>query len=204
MALTFSAAEGRFRDERGRFVSDAAVRRVVNAIADGAGERMARSAQAMLDGTLSLAEFQAELMRTVKLSHVATATIANGGQARMDFAAYGRAGAAIKAQYQYARGFAQAVADGTQPLNGTLVSRARQYGHASRTHYEQERFRQMQMRPVLCRNQINSGESCAGCRAESAKGWVPVGEMVPVGSRQPCQSRCRCTISYRTTAALAA
>lgn len=204
MALTWSAADGRFRNERGQFVSDAAVRSTVNAIADGAADRMASAAERMLAGEISLAEWQSDLMRTVKLSHLATATIANGGQARMGFPEYGRAGAAIKAQYQYARSFAQAVADGTQPLNGTLVSRARQYGHAARSHYEQERFRLMQARPVLCRNQINSGESCQGCRAESAKGWVPAAEMVPIGQRSPCQSRCRCSIRYRSTVAQAA
>jgi hypothetical protein len=203
-SLSFDDSSGRFRDNAGRFVSDRAVRSVVDQIADGASERMAQASARMLAGELSLAEFQAELMRTIKLSHVATATIANGGAARMDFSAYGRVGAAIKAQYQYARGFAEAVADGTQPLNGTLAARARQYGHAARVYFEDERFRSMRSRTVLCRNRINSGESCAGCRAETAKGWVRPSELVPVGSRVPCLSRCRCSVDYRTDAVEAA
>lgn len=196
MALTWSESDGRFRNERGQFVSPASVRAVIDAIADGASARMADAAQRMLAGNLSLAEFQAELMRMAKLAHVAAATVANGGQARMTPSAYGRVGAAIKAQYRYAQGFAQAVADGTQPLDGTLAARARQYGHAARVYFEAEQLRSMQARRVLCRNRINSGESCVGCRAESAKGWVTPAEMIPIGSRHPCLSRCRCTISY--------
>lgn len=193
--FTFGA-DGLYRDAAGRAVSDARVRAAVDAIADGAASRMAASAQALLDGTLSLAAFQADLMRTIKTAHVAAAVIGGGGAASMTPTDWLFSARAIKEQYAYARAFAEAVADGSQPLDGTLRSRAAQYGHAARTHYKNEQARMMEGRGMRCRNVLHASESCAGCRAESAKGWVPVGALVPIGSRSPCQSRCRCSITY--------
>lgn len=202
--LTFGA-DGFYRDAAGRAVSDARVRATVDAIADGAASKMAASAQALLDGNLSLAAFQADLMRTLKTAHIAVAVIGNGGAASMTSTDWLFSARAIKAQYTYATAFADQVADGSQPLDGTLRSRAAQYGHAARTHYESERARLMSRQPsMLERNVLHASESCSGCRAESARGWVSAGTLVPIGSRSPCQSRCRCSISYARAVDVAA
>lgn len=197
MALTFNDQSGRFVDARGRFVSESSVRTVVDQVADLASTRMATASQALLDGQLSLASWQAELMRTLKSAHVATATIAHGGQARMGFAEYGSVGREIRTQYDYLRQFAEQVASGEQPLNGTLTARARQYGQACRPTFERAYGRDQQRRGYLaCRNILHARESCSQCRAITARGWMPIGSLVPVGSRI-CRSNCRCTVSYR-------
>lgn len=196
-SLTWNESAGRFVDARGRFVSEQAVRAVIDNIADGASERMAALSRTMLAGDLSLAEWQAGCMRTIKLSQLATSTIAHGGAARMDFSRYGAAGREIRIQYDYLRTFAAQVASGEQPLNGGLLSRARQYGQASRVTFEREYGRDQQARGYQsCRNVLHAGESCAQCRSEAARGWVAVGSLVPVG-RRTCRSNCRCSISYR-------
>jgi hypothetical protein len=197
MALTFDDASGRFRDSAGRFVSEQAVRRVVDQVADAASERMAQAAGRLLGGSLSLAEFQAEMMRTAKLAHVATATIAHGGKARMGFSEYGAVGREIRSQYEFLRTFTDQVASGEQPLNGGLTARARQYGQASRVTFEREYGRDQQRRGYQsCRNVLHAGESCSGCKAQTARGWVAIGSLIPVGSRT-CRGNCRCEIRYR-------
>lgn len=205
MALSWNEQAGRFVDARGRFVAESSVRATIDVIADGSSARMAQAAQAMLDGTMSLAEFQASLMHTSKLAHVATATIANGGAARMTPSDYLSSAREIKSQYRYAREFAAQIADGRQPLNGTVVSRARQYGQSARGHFEREYGRGQRARGFRFeRNHLRSGESCSGCRAESARGWVPTGSLVPVGHRVPCRVQCKCVVQYRRDAAEAA
>lgn len=196
-ALTFDDASGRFRVANGQFVSEAAVRRVVDQIADGASVRMAAASERMLAGELSLAEWQAGMMRTIKLSQLATSTIAHGGAARMGFPEYGAAGREIRTQYDYLRQFAAQVASGEQPLNGGLLSRARQYGQAARVTFEREYGRDQQARGFQSeRNVLGAAEHCALCPELTARGWVPIGLLPPVGSR-PCRSNDRCSISYR-------
>jgi hypothetical protein len=201
MALSWSESAGRFVDARGRFVD---ARPVVNDIADGASARMAAASERMLAGDLSLAEWQAEMMRTVKLSQLAASTIAHGGTARMGFPEYGAAGREIRNQYDYLRTFAAQVASGEQPLNGGLLSRARQYGQAARVTFEREYSRDQRNRGYqMERNVLHPAEHCAVCVSESARGWVPIGSLIPIGSRT-CRANDRCTVAYSKDAAAAA
>lgn len=197
MGLTFNDNAGRFVNERGQFVSRASVHAVINDIADGASERIAALGRQLLAGEVSLAEWQAGCMRTIKHSQVAAATIAHGGAARMTPSAYGAVGAQLRSQYGYLRTFAEQIADGRQPLTQGLVARAEMYGQQARAVFEREYGRDQQGRGYRSeRNVLHSAEHCASCRAESARGWAPIGSLVPVG-RRTCLSRCRCTISYR-------
>ena len=197
MALTFNDAAGRFVNERGQFVSDRTVHAVVNDIANGASARMAAASERMLAGDLLLAEWQSMMMREVKLSQLAASTIAHGGQARMGFSQYGAAGREIRTQYDYLRNMAEQIADGTQPLNGSLAARAKQYGQAARVTYEREYGRDQAARGYqACRNRLQPAEHCAQCVEQTNRGWVMVGSLVPVGQRV-CRSNCRCRIEYR-------
>ena len=76
------------------------------------------------------------MMPEIKMSHLANAAAAKGGWDQMSQADYGRAGQAIRAQYDYLNKFAQQVADGTQKLDGTLTRRAQMYAEAGRDTYE--------------------------------------------------------------------
>lgn len=205
MALTFDDSTGRFRGTGGRFVSEPAVRAVIDDIADGSSERMAALSRSMLAGDLSLAEWQAGMGRIIKQSHVAAATIAHGGEQRMTAVEYGRAGQAIRTQYDYLTQFAAQIASAEQPLTDGLVARARQYGQAARPLFEREYGRdQMQRGYQSERNVLGAArDHCTLCPELSARGWVPIGSLPPVGSR-PCRSQDRCRIEYRREAALAA
>jgi hypothetical protein len=197
MPYRWSESEGRYRDARGRYVADSTVRRVVDQVADEASARLARAAQRLLDGEISLASFQLELMQTAKAAMLAGGILARGGAAQMRPADYLAAAREIKRQYQYAREFADQVADGRQPLNGTIVSRARQYGQAARGHYAREWGRGQQQRGYQSvRNVLAPAEHCQQCRSLAARGWMPLDEMVPIGERT-CRGNDRCRLEYR-------
>ena len=205
MTLSFDDNAGRFRDAAtGRFVAESTVRRVIDELADGASERMAALSQAMLEGNLSLAEWQAGMMRTIKQSHVASATIAHGGAARMTPVEYGRVGREIRSQYGYLAQFAAQVASGEQPLTDGLGARARQYGQAARAIFERVRGTDQMRRGYQSeRNVLAPAEHCAQCREQTHRGWVPIGSLIPVGQRT-CRQNCRCSIRYQREAAVSA
>jgi hypothetical protein len=195
---------GRYINERGVFVSERTVRAVVDGIADAASARIAQASERLLNGEMSLGAWQSELQNVIRLSHLATATIAAGGAEQMTFSRYGSVGNEIKSEYQFLRGFAEDIASGRQPMNGSLTARARQYGQASRSTFEEARRRDQIMRGYQFeRNVLHAGESCSECKAQTGRGLVPIGTLVPVGSRI-CRSNCRCSISYQRDAEAAA
>jgi hypothetical protein len=204
MTLTFNDQAGRFVNDSGQFVAESSVRRVVNGIADAASERLAQASLRLLDGELSLAAWQSEAMRTIKLSQVATATIAHGGAARMGPVQYGAAGREIRNQYDYLRTFAEQVASGEQPLNGSLTARARQYGQAARVTFSKAYDRDQRQRGfVAVKNVLGAAEHCQECRSLAAQGWMPLSAMPPIGSRQ-CRANDRCRLIYTRSMEVAA
>ena len=194
--LRFNTRSGRFIDLRGRFVSERAVRAVVDDIADGASSRMVALSERLLAGDLSLAEWQVEMQRAVKTSQLAAATIAHGGRAQMTPGRYGAAGRAIRDEYAYLREFAAQIADGRQPLDRRLVARAAMYGQQARTTFEREYGRDQAGRGYQYEaNVLAPAEHCAQCREQTVRGRVPVGSLVPIGKRT-CRANCRCQMRY--------
>jgi hypothetical protein len=193
----WSESAGRYTDARGRFVSEARVRAVIDDLADAASERMAAASQRLLAGDMSLAAWQAELQATIKLTHVSAGVLANGGAAQMTSSRWGSLGPVIRDQYAFLRQFAEQIADGRQLLNGSLTARARQYGQAGRVTFERTYSQGQQSRGYQSeRNVLAPAEHCRECRALSARGWVPIGTLPPIGSRL-CRSNDRCRIAYR-------
>lgn len=202
--IRWNERAGRFTNARGEFVSERAVRAVVDQIADAASDRMAAAAQAMLDGRLSLGAFQAEMQAAIKVSHVAAAVIAHGGREQMTPARWGAIGPEIRAQYGYLRDFAAQVADGRQRLDGSLTARSRQYGQQARVVFERTYGADQRARGYRSvKNVLAPVEHCALCRSLAARGWMPIEQMVPIGQRT-CRGNDRCQLRYRREEAEAA
>lgn len=188
---------GRYRGSDGKIVAESRIRLAVDAIADAASDRMADLSERLRAGDISLADWQREMMRTIKTAHVASGVAAQGGRAQMDQAAYGYLGRAIRDQYAYLRNMADGIASGTVPLDGRLIARAGMYGQHARVVYENVRARDARARGYSQeRNVLHAQESCSQCVGLARIGWVEIGTLPPIGSRR-CLARCRCTIARR-------
>ena len=198
--LRWDARTGRYRDRRGRFVPGADVLEVMEAALDRAAQAAAASTQALRDGRLALAVWQRQMQATIKAVHVVNAALAHGGIPRLDGAALARVRGTVRTEYGYLARLAEQVASGQQALDGRLAARARQYVLAGRTTFSTEQGQ------VLLglgfdqeRNRLNSRDTCPGCSAATARGWVAIGTLPPVGTRT-CLRNCRCRLEYRATA----
>lgn len=205
----YDLSASRFRDTAtGRFVSDRDVRSALDAVTDAAKARVTATSQALLDGKLSLVDWQTQMMAAIKDAHLTAAMAAHGGRDMMSNADWGWTGQRIREQYDYLRNFAAEVANGQQPMDGRLTNRATLYSDAATSTYEAMQARDaknsgqaMEERNVL--GPVKT-EHCSGCLAENARGWVPLGALVPVGQRSPCRSRCRCRLVRRKAVEVAA
>lgn len=194
----YNEAAGRYTEPKsGRFVSRVAVRDALDAAIDNSSKQVRALTEQLRAGTVSLADWQLGMAREVKSAHLASAALAKGGWAEMSPADFGRVGPLVKEQYRFLAGFAADVASGKQRLDGTLPRRAEMYIQAGRGTYHVIEQREQRGRGMTEeRNILYPGDSCEGCLAEEARGWVGIGELVPIGARI-CLTRCRCSINYR-------
>ena len=195
---TYNPATGRYRERAtGRFVPAAEVRAVVDAALASSENRARSLTLALKAGSLSLDDWYAGMRREVKRANLYGAAAAAGGWDQLSAADFGRVGARIRREYAYLAEFAAKLADGRMPLDGQAVGYAAQYSQAGRaTFYAVDLERQARRGQRECRNVRHALDSCDGCIAATALGWVELARMPPPGSRT-CRRNCRCTLEYR-------
>ena len=197
-AYSWDTGSQRYRNvATGRWVSRQQVRQALDIALDRSRNEVARLSRELVNGGMSLADWQKAVAQEVKSMHMASAALAKGGWAQMTPQDTGRAGRIIRDEYAYLANFAAQVKSGQQKLDGSLVTRANLYAQAPRGTYHANEERGMQAQgKTECRNVLGPADHCEGCLTETSKGWVSIGALVPIGSRL-CLANCRCSISYR-------
>lgn len=184
----------------GRFVSRAQVRGIIDGVLQQELKDARARSLALRAGTLSLETWRAEMRAMIKNVHLMSGAAAKGGWAQLTPQDYGAIGAIVKSEYRYLERLAQGIAAGTISLDGRVVNRAMMYAEAGRqTYHTIERLAMRRAGYVFEQNILDrAAESCAMCEAQTARGWVPIGDLVQVGART-CLRRCRCRLDYRKT-----
>lgn len=193
---TFDQSTFRYRDEStGRFVSGSQVRSDLDAVLEGTQARTRAITQQLVDGKLSLGDWQTKMQQEIKASHVASGILGRGGVESTTQADYGRMGHIIKGEYAALRQWAKDLESGKAPLDGRALSRADLYQEAGRGTFEEvKRFAAKEAGLVWERSRLEpSANHCDDCENEAAQGWQPTGVIIPIGDRT-CGRRCRCEL----------
>lgn len=194
--FTWDARTARYR-RGGRFVSRLQVRMWLDEALDASGARIGALAEQLRAGRVDLVSWQVRMAREIKNVQLYSAAAAKGGWAQLTPADLGRVGQSVQAQLRYLNRFARQIQAGALPLDGNMVARARLYAQSGRQIYHRTERAEMQLRGYTHERSIRyAGDSCAGCIAEAAKGWMPLGTMIPIGQRD-CKGNDRCSVSYR-------
>lgn len=199
----WSPRAARYRDPRtGRFVSQASVRRALDGAIEGAEREVRRLADDLRERRISLAEWELAMRRQVKDVSLYSAAASKGGWAQLSPSDLGRVGAHVRGQYDYLRRFAQQIQSGEQPLDGRFAQRMSLYVRGGRSLYHRTEEREQALRGMQEKRNIRfPGDSCAGCIAAEAAGWVPIeGSDVPEIGERECRANCRCRWEYRAAA----
>lgn len=196
-AFVWDLERRRYRFARtGRLVLSRRVREAVDVVIRWGDWRVESATRMLLDGRLSLAEWQAAMARQIKLLHTAQAVAARGGWGSLTQTDWGYISGVLDTQLRYLERFALQIEAGEQPLTTGIISRAMQYARMSRATYEW-------LTGVTAReagqdvewNILGEADHCDDCLEQSARGPVPVGSLVPVGARQ-CLANCACELAY--------
>ncbi len=148
-------------------------------------------------GALSVSEWQLAVMAEIKKVNMAAGMIAQGGWKQMSQADFGYLGSVIKAQYQYMRRFAAAVASGEFPIEGPrILNRVAMYAEAGIGTYEETLRRFMiDKGAVLEQSILGMADHCEECIEAAGRGKQPVGTLPRIGGRI-CLTKCHCHFIY--------
>jgi hypothetical protein len=144
----------------------------------------------------NLVRFEGRMItEIIQVTQVGSSAIWRGGVSRIG-AAETITNNIIREEVGFIR---QAVADlrnGTRPFNGTVSSWSGMYGEGGKKSYYAIGTDDMANEGFTVEQNVLdlSVENCEGCITETARGVVPVGELVPLGNRSPCFSNDRCSI----------
>lgn len=188
----------RYRDaQTGQFVNEGAVRAAVDSLIETANQQVTRLSQGLVNGTVTLAGWQAQMQAALKPLHTAAYMAAHGGAHQMSPADHARIAAALKRQYTYLNRMAAQINAGAQRMDGSLVARAQLYGHAARGTFEDQRRLEMETRGYQEeRRVLHPADHCGDCIQAAARGWQPLGSLPKIGATE-CRTRCHCTFQFR-------
>ena len=196
-AWSYDRNTGRYRDEKGRFLSQKAVEALVDSRIGKLDSTLKRVTRMLVDGNITLDQWQASVRETIKAAHIQAAIIGHGGRGEMGSAGYGRIGQRLVQEYRFLQGFARDLLDGRVSA-AMALARISLYGQSVRGSYLQgEELRKQQQGFSLMRRKLDpQAQHCQDCLAFAARGIVPIGAVPLPGQRCACRSRCRCSVEY--------
>lgn len=189
---------GRYRNEKGKFLSQKAVAALVDERIARLNENLRKYTQMLLRGDITLDQWQGSVRETIKSAHIQAAIIGHGGREGMGSAEYGRIGQRLRAEYAYLQQFAADLMAGR--ISGAMaLARVQLYGESIRgSYWEGTSIRQEQQGYSLMRRILDpQANHCQDCLDYAARGLVPLGSVPLPGQRCACRARCRCSVEYK-------
>ena len=158
---------------------------------------MSDLSERLRDGTISLEDWEAEMIALVMMIHLTSTALAVGGWEQMTSADTLAAQEAGQSQVEYLILFAIAIAAGTVVLDGRFLARVRLYGQAGRGTYWSTVGRVMGASGYTQEQRVlHPADHCRDCVEYADRGWQAIGTLPTIGDSQ-CRSNCRCSFEYR-------
>ena len=194
---SYDQQSGRYRDERGRFLSREAVEKLVDKRIDKLDASLRRFTRMLIDGSITLDQWQGSVRESLKAAHIQAAIIGHGGRASMGSAEYGRVGQRLREEYAYLQGFVSDLL--SNRLSAPMaLARIGLYAQSVRGSYWQgAELRQQRQGYSLMRRILDSqAQHCEDCLRYAGQGIVSIGTLPLPGQRCECGARCRCSVRY--------
>ncbi len=189
----------------GRFVPSKSVKDELEKVVAKSQSEIKLLSERLVNGDITLAEWQTGMVQQIKLGHTASAAAARGGWAQMTQADWGATGQLVRKQYEYLNKFSSQIESGTMKLDGRFLTRAQMYGQAQRSTYEtiKTRYAKVSKGAVEERRVLQPGaEHCEGykdkpgCVELAERGWQPIGTLPRIGEAT-CMTNCLCVFETR-------
>jgi hypothetical protein len=196
-AWSYDRNTGRYRDERGKFLSQASVQKLIDGRIDKLEASLKRFTRMLSNGSITLDQWQGSVREAIKAAHIQAAIIGHGGKAGMGSAEYGRVGQRLRLEYDFLANFASDLLGGrvSAPM---ALARIGLYAQSVRgSYWLGAEIRQQEQGYSLMRRILDEqAKHCEDCLRYAARGVVPIGSVPLPGQRCECGARCRCSVRY--------
>jgi hypothetical protein len=155
-------------------------------------------AEALRGRAVSLADWELGMRRHVKNVTINAISLERGGYANVRPSDWGRAGAIVREQYGYLKGFAADIASGKQKLDGTLARRASLYSQSARNAHYRSKAANMSGKVTHQMSVRSARDSCWQCRELDRKVFRIDDTSFPLPGRRVCNHNCQCHLAYLT------
>ncbi len=152
----------------------------------------------LLAGKMTPREWQLAMRDVIKDAHLEARMLGVGGKGNMTAADYGAVGGRLAEQYQALGAISEDIVSGR--LSAAQIRQRALYRMGS---IVRETYRRGTERVDLAagyteeRNVLEPGaEHCQDCLDETARGYVPTGQIMPIGQRA-CRANCACVVQRR-------
>ena len=196
-AWSYDRNSGRYRDEKGRFLSQASVEKLVDARIDKLEASLKRFTRMLSNGNITLDQWEASVREAIKGAHIQAAIVGYGGKDQMGSGEYGRIGQRLRSEYAYLQSFALDLLE--QRVSAPMAAaRIGLYAQSVRGSYWQgtELRKQQQGYGLMRRILDPQAQHCQDCLDHAARGIAPIGSLPMPGQRCACRARCKCRVEY--------
>lgn len=196
-AWSYDRNSGRYRDEKGRFLSQASVEKLVDVRIEKLETSLKRFTRMLDAGSITLDQWEGSVREAIKAAHIQAAIVGYGGKDNMGSGEYGRIGQRLRSEYAYLQGFALDLLE--RRVSGPMaVARIGLYAQSVRGSYWQgtELRKQQQGYGLMRRILDPQAKHCQDCLDHAARGIAPIGSLPLPGQRCECRARCRCRVEY--------
>jgi hypothetical protein len=196
-AWSYDRNSGRYRDEKGRFLSQASVEKLVDGRIDKLESSLKRITRMLSSGNITLDQWEGSVREAIKGAHIQSAIVGYGGKDNMGSGEYGRIGQRLRSEYAYLQSFARDLLE--QRISVPMaVARIGLYAQSVRGSFWQgTELRKQQQGYGLMRRILDAqAVHCQDCPGYAAKGIVPIGSLPMPGQRCECGARCKCRVEY--------
>jgi hypothetical protein len=194
---SYDQNSGRYRDEKGRFLSKASIEKLVDKRIDKLDASLRRFTRMLINGSITLDQWQGSIRELLKAAHIQAAIVGHGGRAGMGSAEYGRIGQRLREEYAYLQRFVSDLL--SNRLSAPMaLARIGLYAQSVRGSYWQgAELRQQRQGYSLMRRILDSqAQHCEDCLRYADQGIVSIGTLPLPGQRCECGARCRCSVRY--------
>lgn len=194
---TYDGKTNRYRDAKGKFLSKAAIEKLVDKRIDKLESLLRRFTRMLIDGQITLDQWQGSVREALKTAHIQAAIVGHGGKDGMGSAEYGRIGQRLRGEYTYLQNFVRDLLSRNVSAPMALA-RIGLYAQSVRGSYWQgEELRQQKQGYSLMKRILDSqAQHCQDCLNYAAQGIVSLGTLPLPGQRCECGARCRCSVRY--------
>jgi len=196
-AWSYDRNTGRYRDEKGRFLSQASVEKLVDGRIDKLESSLKRITNMLNSGNITLDQWEGSIREAIKGAHIQAAIVGHGGKGNMGSNEYGRIGQRLRSEYAYLQRFALDLLE--QRVSPAMaLARIGLYARSVRsTYWEGTAIRQQDQGYSLIKRVLDAqAQHCQSCVDYAARGIVPIGTVPMPGIRCECRSRCRCSVLF--------